>query len=273
MEIPDTDYLPVSAGDRTRRLTAGGVTFLYGNTPALEQRAAFEQMAALLDMSPQQLATDITSSGVDFEQRLSTIRRCHELLHSPPGVMTLLDGALSAYRDEQREIRLRRISYNQPSAVLPLSAKRRAKKRAAVDNIAFVKARQPVLHFDSASTAAVSRPSEPGKVDPEVVASHSEAKEDGQWRLATKPAPAGQSYRSVFNSCPPEKLITGETADKKVETIQDLFDGDDDSLDYSDIFADFSRVPPAGSVKEPGGVKSPEVRRLDGSDLLDDIFS
>jgi hypothetical protein len=131
---PDTDFLPLSAGNRSRKLIVGRRTFVYGQTPASQQMALFDQMAATLGMSRLELAVSLTTSEDSFEQRLACIRRCHERENSPKEVLSLLDEALTAHVDEQREILLRRISYNQPLASTlahPPAKKSFARKRTA----------------------------------------------------------------------------------------------------------------------------------------------
>ena len=274
------DYVPLSAGTRTRKITAGGKKYVYGDTPALEQRLIFDQIAASLSMTPYALAKSITATGMDFEQRLATIRRYHEHRHSPTEVSTLLDAAMASHREEQRELRLRRLSYNQPQGVL---LKRQARKRAA----SFLR---------SAGTSAKVRPSEQfnpvcntpnptkGGEDGEYIQSfladddtefvtslrqqpldlpdpaaaiaaasaastprfEDEGKEEeGQpisWSLKTKPAPAGQTYRRAVQSS--EEDIGGsspsEPVARRLETISDIFE-DGDSTDFSQVFADFSK--------------------------------
>jgi hypothetical protein len=131
---PDTDYLPLSAGNRSRKLIVGRRTFVYGQTPAGEQMALFDQMATTLGMSRLELAVSLTTTEDSFEQRLAFIRRCHERENSPKELLSLLDEALTAHVDEQREILLRRISYNQPLAPTlshPPGKKGFARKRTA----------------------------------------------------------------------------------------------------------------------------------------------
>ncbi len=134
MNPPDTDYLPLSAGNRSRKLSNGKRTFVYGQTPASQQMAVFDQMAATLGMSRLELAVSLTTTEDSFEQRLACIRRCCERDNSPKQVLSLLDEALTAHVDEQREILLRRISYNQPLASThthPRARKSFAMKRTA----------------------------------------------------------------------------------------------------------------------------------------------
>jgi hypothetical protein len=131
---PDTDFLPLSAGNRSRKLIVGKRTFVYGQTPASQQMALFDQMAATLGLSRLELAVSLTTTNDSFEQRLACIRRCCERENSPKQVLSLLDEVLTAHVDEQREILLRRISYNQPLASTlahPPAKKSFARKRKA----------------------------------------------------------------------------------------------------------------------------------------------
>lgn len=125
------DYVPLAAGNRVRRLkSAAGKIFVYGKSPAVQQRLLFDQIAASLQLTSRQLAA--RSDEMDFEQMLAVIRGHQERQHAPSEVLTLLDAALSAHKEEDRERRLRQISYNQPPAITSaLKKKRKASGRFA----------------------------------------------------------------------------------------------------------------------------------------------
>jgi hypothetical protein len=270
---------------------------------------------------------------MNFEARLAMIRRYYERIHTPPEVMTLLDRALAAHKEEERELRLRRLSWNQPQAAADLSRKqpkRRklelrqtlitatwqkvrpscqtlkslqnkscpARKDGDVDYVEsflldndeeFVASLRDQTEYkpDVLATAAHDTPSPScselagsERVDQE------EEENYGGWSLKTKPAPAGQTYRRAVLNRDEGFSAPGDSVAKKIETISDIFE-DADSSDFSEILADYTRAEVREAAKESQTplpttstsyryqrTESPQsVSSLDGSDLLDQIFS
>jgi hypothetical protein len=327
------DYVPLSAGNRPRRLTAAGKTFVYGKTPAAKQRLIFDQIAASLGMTPHALAAGVTAAQMNFEARLAMIRRYYERIHAPPEVMTLLDRALAAHKEEERELRLRRLSWNQPQAAADVSRKqpkrRKLELRQTLITATWQKVRPSCQTLKSLQNKSCPDRKD-GDVDyvesflldndeefvaslrdqteykPDVLATaahdtpspscselagservdQEEEENYGGWSLKTKPAPAGQTYRRAVLNRDEGFSAPGDSVAKKIETISDIFE-DADSSDFSEILADYTRAEVREAAKESQTplpttstsyryqrTESPQsVSSLDGSDLLDQIFS
>jgi len=102
----ETDkYNPGSAGDNARVHEAEDQIIIYGETPVKERMKLFLKMAKMLGVEKTELARRVV--GMSWIERLDLLR---ETVGGEGG--KLLDEALVAHKEEERELLLRHVSYN-----------------------------------------------------------------------------------------------------------------------------------------------------------------
>merc|ERR1719233_578140 len=102
----ETDkYNPGSAGDNARVHEVEDQMIIYGETPVKERMQLFLKMAKMLGVETTELARRVV--GMSWIERLDLLR---ETVGGEGG--KLLDEALVAHKEEERELLLRHVSYN-----------------------------------------------------------------------------------------------------------------------------------------------------------------
>jgi len=102
----DTDkYNPGTAGDLVRVKETSDKRIVYGDTPVKQRMEVFLRMTEKLGMDQKELARRVLEKG--WSERLELLKECED-----GEGQALLEEARLAYEEEQKELLLRRVSYN-----------------------------------------------------------------------------------------------------------------------------------------------------------------